>query len=45
MIQEQRYDQYQLMSHQDVNSNTNGGDRLVPPKCVVEPCYFFDDPR
>ena len=30
MIQEQHCDPYQLMSHQGVKTNTNGGDSLFP---------------
>ena len=41
MIQEQFYNQYKLMSHQDVNSITNCGGRLFPQKSVVEPSYFL----
>uniref|UniRef100_M1DYM9 Uncharacterized protein n=1 Tax=Solanum tuberosum TaxID=4113 RepID=M1DYM9_SOLTU len=40
MIQDQRYDQHQLMSHQGVNTDRNGGDRLFPQQSVVEPGYF-----
>jgi len=41
MIQDQRYDQHQLMSHQGVNTDTNDGDRLFPQQSVVEPSYFL----
>ena len=40
MIQEQHYDQHQLMSHQGVRTNTNGGDRLFPQQYHVEKSYL-----
>ena len=29
------------MSHQGINSNTNGGDMLLPQQSIIETSYFL----